>query len=235
MAPRSVMKQRSEHRAGVYECVASTAIFSNPGSGEELKNVLQGSQIELTSGTEVSESGHVYAQVEGGGWIMLEKDGGAIVIQKVAVPAVADAAPETTNPTIRMSIRKSFNEPGSPTSPTSSGKYLPSKTSEQIERGRLASISGGMPRSRSPSIENENARRKSSVRIATDEMDAGTQTILAGESSRLAARLGEKSHLENCNREVQAQVDKLSELMQQHLVFRKQQEVNSVRTVRFGE
>jgi len=132
-----------------------------------------------------------------------------------------------------MSIQKGLNEPASPTSPTRSGKYLPSKPSEQIERGRLASISGGAPRSRSSSI--ENARCKSSIQIATADVDAVTEILLGGDSSRLVARLGEKYYLENCRRDVQTQVDKLSALMQQHLVWRKKEEVKTVRTVRFGQ
>lgn len=233
MAPRSVMKQRSEHRAGVHECCILTSIRSEPGSGAEIKNVVPGERIGLTAVTDISESGHVYAQIESGGWILLEKDGDVVVKSVISEDIITDVVPQqNTSPNIRASIRKSFNAPVSPTSPASSGKYLPSKTSDQIERGRLASISGGVGRSRSPSF--EAARRKSSISIiANDDMENG-QILLSGDSSRLAARLGEISYMENCTREVQAQVDKLSALMEQHLLFRQQQDVNSVRTVRFG-
>lgn len=235
MAPRSVLKQRSEHRAGVHECCILTGIRSEPGSGEEIKNIVPGERIGLTAVTDVSESGHVYAQIESGGWILLENDGAAIVKPVISEDdaATTDALPQqNTSPNIRASIRKSFNAPASPTSPASSGKYLPSKTTDQIERGRHASISGGVGRSRSPSI--ENSRRKSSINIiANDDVENG-QILLAGDSSRLAARLGEKSYIENCTRDVQSQVDKLSALMEQHLLFRQQQDFNSVRTVRFG-
>ena len=233
MAPRSVMKQRSEHRPGLHECRILTTILSEPGSGEEIKNVGPSERIKLTAVTDVSESGHVYAQIEGGGWILLENDVGAVVKAIISKDVMADdVLHKNTSPTIRASIRKSFDEPSNPTSPASSGKYLPSKTSDHIERGRLASYSGGVRRSRSPSI--ENARRKSSISItANDEME-NRQTLQADYSSRLAARLGEKSYIENCTREVQSQVDKLSGLMEQHLLFRQQQDINSARTVHFG-
>lgn len=226
MAPRSVIKQRADHSAGTYECTMSERICAEPSrDAREIGNTVPGQHLSLTAFTKeaLDEPGVVYAQLETGGWIKMEKDG-----SRVFIPILLDSnnsvefIPESGSPSIRASVRKSV------LSPPTSGKYLPPKTRDQIEQGRMSIISGAKENSIKTFA--DNPRRKSSIRVSNDAADSGC--ILSDKNVLLAIRLGEKRFLENKCQQMQVQVDRVSSLLQQHIIFRQQQAIN-MRAVRF--
>lgn len=84
---RSILKQRSEHIAGTYECLAPAYVRTEASSMcTGRREINPGEKVELTKVTvaPTGEDGVVYAQLQNaGGWIRLEKDDGSLVVKLV--------------------------------------------------------------------------------------------------------------------------------------------------------
>jgi hypothetical protein len=131
---RSILKQRSEHIAGTYECLAPAFVRTEASSlCTDQRQINPGEKLELTKVTVVpaGEDGVVYAQLENdGGWIRIEKDDGSLVVKLV---------------------ENKKQEEAESSSMVSLGKATPISSASMKDTHRASSPDVGIRRSLSPS------------------------------------------------------------------------------------
>ena len=131
---RSILKQRSEHIAGTYECLAPAYVRTEASSlCTDRREINPGEKVELTKVTvaPTGEDGVVYEQLQNaGGWIRLEKDDGSLVVKLVED---------------KKQVEAEKNSMGS------LGKATPISSASMQDAPRAASPDVGIRRSLSPS------------------------------------------------------------------------------------